>query len=138
MTVLRRLSAWLKVAAREHWLSLLILAVPINWVVYQSDTAENILPMLPLPLVAFAIGLTLRPRHVWLLWLGSVVIEWLVVGYMGKYSEPGGGETVRSIVIEAFPWMALGVLVPVWLGRFLGSGLREGRHSDATPKEPAS
>ena len=74
--LLRRLVAWLVVAAREHWLALLILAVPINWVVYQSD-ASNAVPMLPLPIVAFAVGFFLRPRHVWLLWLGSVVLEWI-------------------------------------------------------------
>jgi hypothetical protein len=120
--LLRRLVAWLVVAAREHWLALLILAVPINWVVYQSD-ASNAVPMLPLPIVAFAVGFFLRPRHVWLLWLGSVVLEWIVVGYMGKYNDPTGGETVFSIMIEAFVWMAFGVLIPVWLGRFARAGI---------------
>lgn len=125
MNTLHRLAAWSKEAAREHWLPLLILAAPINWVVYQSDNAENIFPMLPLPAVAFAIGFALRPRHVWILWLGSVVIEWVVVGYMGKFNEPGGGETVASIMIEAFAWMAFGVLVPAWLGRVARRGIKE-------------
>lgn len=130
MNASQRLSAWLKTAAREHWLALLILVIPINWVVYQADKAENLFPMLPLPLIAFAVGFALRPRHVWLLWLGSFVIEWVVVGYMGKFNEPGGGETVASILIEAPIWMAFGVLVPAWLGRFARRGIREMHDAD--------
>ena len=127
MNAFQRLSAWLKTAAREHWLPLLILVVPINWVVYQADKASNIYPMLPL--VAFAVGFALRPRHVWLLWLGSVLIEWIVVGYMGKFNDPAGGETVGSILIEAFAWMAFGVLVPAWLGRVTRHGIKETPHN---------
>lgn len=114
---------WSKQAVREHWLPLLILVAPINWVVWQSD-ASNAIPMLPLPIIAFIIGFTLRPRHVWLLWLGSVVLEWVTVGLWGKYSDPGAGETVFSIMIEAFGWMAMGVLIPAWFGRLL----RDVRH----------
>ena len=113
---LRRLWTWLTEAARQHWLPLLILFIPINWVVYQSD-ASNVLPLLPLPIVALAVGFFLRPRHVWLVWLASVVMLWIVVGYMGKYDDPGSGETTASILIEAFFWMLLGVFIPVWIGR---------------------
>jgi hypothetical protein len=113
---------------REHWLPLLILVVPINWVVYQSD-ADNVVPFLILPLVALVIGIVLRPRHVWLVWLGSVVIEWIVVGYMGKYNDPGD-ETVGSIMIEAFVYMFIGVLVPVWFGRLIRAAIEQRRHPD--------
>lgn len=112
--------AWLYEAARDHWLSLLILVAPIIWVVYQADKAENVIPMLPLPIVAFGIGLLLRPRHDWLVWLGAVVIEWITVIVWGKYNDPGD-ETLMSIMIEAFFWMFFGVFIPVWLGRSLRS-----------------
>jgi hypothetical protein len=108
---------WVKEMARDHWLSLLILLAPINWVVYQSDKADNVLPLLPLPLVALIVGFILRPRHVWFVWLASVVMLWIVVGYMGKYNDSESGETVASIMVEAFLWMFLGVFIPIWLGR---------------------
>lgn len=131
MTPSQRLSAWLRTAAREHWLALLILVVPISWVVYQADKAQDVIPMLPLPLVAFAVGLVLRPRHLWVVWLGSVVIQWIVMGIWGKYSDPGD-ETVLSLVLEAFGWMFAGVLIPVWFGRRLRSGFEQSRRRDQT------
>ena len=128
----RSIIPWLKSAAREHWLPLLLLIPPVVWVVYQSD-AENILPMLPLPLAAFLIGLVLRPRHPWLLWLGSVVFEWIVVIAWGKYDVPGSGETLTSIMLEAFFWMAAGVWLPVWIGRAIRTAYGAGRRSDQSP-----
>jgi len=112
---------------------MLILIAPIVWAVYQSDKAESTLPMLPLPLVAIIVGYVLRPRHVWLLWLGAVVAEWIIVLAFGMYNDPDSGETLASIMIEAFFWMFMGVLVPLWLGR-LGRAIRE----ENTPKKPAT
>lgn len=129
----RRPLMWLKEAAREHWLALLILFPPINWVVYQSD-ADNALPFWILPLVALVVGYVLRPHHVWLVWLGSVVLVWIVVGYMGKYDDPGD-ETVASIMLEAFVWMFFGVLIPLWVGRLIrgriGAGPLAGHFPEA-------
>jgi len=124
MNAYQRLWEWTKTAAREHWLPLLILLAPINWVVYRSD-ADNVLPLLILPLVALVVGLVLRPHHVWLVWLSSVVMLWIVAGYMGKYNDPGPDETVASIMIEAFVWMFLGVLIPVWFGRLTRAAIDE-------------
>jgi len=133
MNAFQRLTAWSQRAAREHWLPLLILVAPINWVVWQSD-ADTIFPFLILPLVALIVGVALRPRHVWLVWLGSVVVEWITVGVWGKYGDPGSEETVGSIMVEAFMWMLLGVLLPVWLGRLVRAAVGEGgRHRDRTP-----
>ena len=129
MNAYQRLWERTKMAACEHWLPLLILLAPINWVVYRSD-ADNVLPFLILPLVALVIGLVLRPRHVWLVWLSSVVMLWIVVGYMGGYSDPGPDETVVSIMIEAFVWMFLGVLIPVWFGRLTRAAIDEQPHPD--------
>ena len=89
--------------------------------------------MLPLPIVAFVIGLALRPRHVWLLWLGAVVVEWVTVIAWGRYDVPGSGETLTSIMIEAFFWMALGVLIPVWLGRLVRAGFQASPNPSQTP-----
>ncbi|HAX24407.1 MAG TPA: hypothetical protein PK593_06730 [Thermomicrobiales bacterium] len=111
------LTAWMKTAAREHWLPLLALAVPIFWVVWNSD-ASTAMPMLPLPIVALAVGYFLQPRRVWLVWLGAVVVQWVAMLVLGKYGDPGPDETRLSLTIEAFAWMAMGVLLPVWLGRF--------------------
>lgn len=129
MSAIQRLSAWAMRALREHRLPLLILVPPIAWVVWQSD-ADTVFPLLVLPFVALLVGLALRPRHVWLLWLGSVVIEWIAVGLMGKYDDPSGNETAASIMIEAFAWMLFGVLIPVALGRLIRTDLiDEGRHA---------
>ncbi len=117
MTASKRTVEWLKSAGREHWLPMLILVAPIAWVVYQADKAENVLPMFPLPLVAIVVGFALRPRHVWLLWLGAVVTEWIVVLALGNYNDPESGETLTSIMIESFIWMLIGVLIPLWIGR---------------------
>ena len=130
MSMYHQVSGWLQEAVRDHWLALLILVVPINWVVYQADKAENVLPMLILPLTAFAVGFWLRPRHVWLIWLGSVVIQWVVMGAWGTYADAGPDETVASLILEAFGWMAFGVMIPVWLGRLARDGVELGWHAD--------
>lgn len=116
MTRSLHLSAWLSTAAREHWLSMLVLIAPIFWVVWNSD-ADNILPLLLLPFVALAVGFVFRPRHVWLIWLAAVLIQWIAMFVLGDYSDPGPDETRMSITVEAFIWMAIGVLGPVWTGR---------------------
>lgn len=128
---------WIRQAAREHWLPLLILVAPINWVIYQADKADNIGPMLPLPAVAFVVGLALRPRHVWLVWLGAVLIQWVTMAAWGAYATaamPGAEETPLSLTIEAFFWMAGGVLLPVWLGRLAGRAIQVSRHPGEHPE----
>jgi hypothetical protein len=127
-----RLSRWLQVAAREHWLPLLILVVPIGFVVWATEIELGLL-LLVLPLAAFVVGAALRPRHVWLIWLGAVVIQWIAMGVLGKYSDPED-ETVLSLILEAFPWMAIGVLLPVWLGRLAGGEIMRGQRPKDTQR----
>jgi hypothetical protein len=115
MSASQRFWNWVKTAAQQHWLPLLILVLPIHWVVYQSDASSGG-PLFVLPAAAFVVGYVLRPRHVWLIWLGAVVIQWIAMGILGKYADPED-ETVFSLILEAFAWMAIGVLLPVWLGR---------------------
>lgn len=116
MTRSQHLSAWLATAVREHWLPVLVLVAPIFWAVWNSD-ASNALPMLPLPIAALAVGFIFRPRHVWLIWLAAVLIQWIAMLVLGGYGDPGPDETRLSITVEAFMWMAIGVLGPVWTGR---------------------
>jgi hypothetical protein len=106
---------WLTTAWKQHWHALALLVVPIGVAVW-STGIESSLPLLVLPAAAFAVGYALAPRHVWIVWLGAVVIQWIAMGVLGKYNDPEG-ETVGSLIIEAFAWMAFGVLLPVWLGR---------------------
>lgn len=127
-----RLKQWLKTAFEEHRLALAALIVPIGLVVWASEW-EGLLFVLILPVSAFAVGFALRPRHVWVVWLGAVVIQWVAMGVLGNYNDPEG-ETVGSLILEAFAWMAMGVLVPVWLGRTIRS-LRQHGHSGATPAQ---
>ena len=46
-------------------------------------------------------------------------------------------ETPFSLTVEAFAWMAMGVLLPVWLGRTVRNLVEAGRHSGPTPARPA-
>lgn len=79
--------------------------------------------------VAFAIGALLRPKRLWPLWMGSVVLMWAVYGY-GTYvlhlmpapGEAGAGETVWTFAVESVLFMAGLVLLPLWLGRRWRSG----------------
>ncbi len=131
-----RLKRWLKTAFEQHRLALVLLIVPIGFVVWATEL-ERVLFLLVLPVAAFVVGFVLRPRHVWFVWLGAVVIQWIAMGVLGKYADPED-ETVLSLIIEAFPWMAIGVLVPVWLGRTVRNLTEQNRHSGTTPARRAS
>jgi hypothetical protein len=131
-----RLKRWLRTAVEQHWLALASLVLPIGLVVWASEW-EGVWFVLILPLSAFVVGVVLRPRHAWFVWLGAVVIQWIAMGVLGKYADPEG-ETVLSLVLEAVPLMAMGVLVPVWLGRTVRNLMEQNRHSGATPARPAS
>ena len=132
MSSLRR---WFKAAFGQHWRAVLALVVPIGLVVWASEW-EDLLFVLILPVAAFIVGFVLRPRHVWFVWLGAVVVQWMAMAVLGKYADPEG-ETRLSLTIEAFAWMAMGVLVPVWLGRTAHNLLDAGRHSGQTPAHSA-
>lgn len=125
-----RLKKWLIASFNEHRLALALLVVPIGFVVWATEF-ETALLLLVLPVAAFVVGFALRPRHVWVVWLGAVVIQWIAMGVLGKYNDPED-ETVGSLILEAFAWMAMGVLVPVWLGRTVRN-LRQNRHPGTAP-----
>jgi len=109
----------------------LLLVAPIGFVVWSTGVDSTPL-LFVLPVAALVIGFRLRPRHVWLVWLGAVVIQWVAMGVFGKYIDPEG-ETVQSLILEAFAWMAMGVLLPVWLGRTVRHVVERSRQSGASP-----
>jgi hypothetical protein len=83
MTVTQRAGSWLKTAAQEHWLFLLLLVAPISLVVWETELEST--PFLwMLPAAALVSGFGLRPRRVWLVWLGAIVIQWIAMGVFGK------------------------------------------------------
>lgn len=118
---------WVVSAWQQHWRPLLLLVAPIGLVVWSTEL-ESTPVLFVLPAAALAVGFFLRPRHVWLVWLGAVVIQWLAMGVFGKYIDPED-ETVPSLILEAFPWMAMGVLLPVWLGRTIRNVIDHGRRT---------
>jgi hypothetical protein len=131
----RRTWEWFEAACRQHWLPLLLLVIPVGFVVWSTELEIGVL-LLALPAAAFVVGFAFRPRHVWLVWLGAVVIQWAAMGVFGKYADPED-ETVQSLILEAFAWMAIGVLVPVWLGRTTRNIVEPHRRSGGAPSGPA-
>jgi hypothetical protein len=105
---------------REIALPLAILSVPIA--ISGLFVGEALTLAFP---VAFLIGLLLRPRRLWLLWLASIVLLWAIYGFITLADlfegEEEGGETIWSFAFESFIFFALLVLLPAWLGRLLGS-----------------
>ena len=136
MNAPNQLRTWVATAWQQHWRPLLLLVVPIGLVVWSTEL-ESTPVLFILPVAALAVGFFLRPRHVWLVWLGAVVIQWLAMGVFGKYIDPED-ETVFSLTVEAFPWMAIGVLLPVWVGRTIRGTMEQGRHSGGTRSGPPS
>lgn len=112
-------------------LVLALLVVPIGIVVWGTEL-ESTAFLFVLPAASFVLGFALRPRHVWFVWLGAVVIQWFAMGVLGKYVDPED-ETVLSLILEAFAWMAIGVLLPVWLGSTLRNLTESTRGSGGRP-----
>lgn len=111
-TVMTR-SEWL----RDLVLPLVLLAVPMLLSLYWVGEVLT----LTFP-VALAIGAVLRPRRLWPVWIGAILLLWLgaLAVEVGLLPEQGeSGETVWSFMIESVIFMAALVLLPLWLGRQL-------------------
>jgi hypothetical protein len=74
--------------------------------------------------VALLAGFLFTPRHPWLVWLGSVLMMWLVYGSANLLGlleplaeDPAQGETIWTFALESFIFMAVLVLLPLWIGR---------------------
>jgi hypothetical protein len=121
-----RQRAWLETTAREHWPPLAIMSAPITLAVAVWVSESWLFALvLSVPITAAAVGFALRPRRVWVVWLGSVVIQWIAMGAFGRYGDPEPEETTASLMLEALIWMALGVALPLWLGRVSRGGVPE-------------
>jgi hypothetical protein len=134
METMRRLISWLADAAREHWLPALLLAAPINLAIW----TENMLAILLVLVTAFVIGAALQPRHIWVVWLASVVTLWIAAGVWEIFNDPAepanpeNEETIVSFLFESFIFMAVGVLLPCWVGRLIGGDDMQERRRDDT------
>jgi hypothetical protein len=108
----------------DHWFTLAILIIPINiavgvWVLDWPWFAF----VLVVPFTAAVLGWVLRPRHIWFVWIGAILILWISMGIWGRYNDPGPDETVMSLIFEGVIWMALGVALPLWAGRTARAGI---------------
>jgi hypothetical protein len=133
--------SWLRTAIREHWLPLLILIPAINVAVGVWPHQSAFLFVLVVPVVAAIVGYVLRPRHVWLVWFGGVVIVWISMAAWGRFNDPED-ETVTSLMLEALIEVAVGVALPLWLGRLLRNWTSAGetftsRHDGPGARPPA-
>jgi hypothetical protein len=97
-------------------LGLLVVPVLLSLVSY----GEYLIGCAP---VAFAIGIILNPRRLWPIWIGAIVVMWVSYGTATLLHLPavegGGEETVGSFMFEAVIFMAVLVLLPLWLGRLV-------------------
>jgi hypothetical protein len=136
MTIQHRTTAWLRELFHEHWLPLLIMVAPIVLAVgvWTSESWWFGLIVM-VPIAAAIVGYMLRPRHVWIMWIGAVVTQWIAMGIFDRYANAGPDETATSLVIEALIWMALGVALPIWLGRLASTNVeRPMRGGNHTPR----
>ncbi len=91
-----------------------------------------------IPAVAFACGLVLRPRRIWVVWLATTVafvlavLIWVLLGHdLPKATEPVTASGVLAGAWLYLPYFAATALLPLWLGRWL-----RGRRERARPSGP--
>jgi hypothetical protein len=110
----------------EWGLPILLLILPVFAAVWIGDSGT-----LGLPVMALAIGLLLRPRHLWIIWLEVIVLFWLAGATWTLWGdEPAPGEpeeTVLSFLAETVLFAALLALLPLFLGRLLGNWITHRR-----------
>lgn len=96
----------------------LLLALPILGV-FWLDAFGGLM----LLIVSFGIGWLLRPKHLWIIWIEAIALWWLAGGawsLWGDETAPGEAEeTVFSFMIETVPFTAIGVLLPMFIGRLI-------------------
>lgn len=101
-------------------LPLALIAVPM--IVSVIGPGEWLVFTFPVSAIA---GYIFTPRHLWLVWLGAVVMMWVVYGTAALTgllppleNDPAAGETWWTFALESFIFMAMLVFVPLWFGRF--------------------
>jgi hypothetical protein len=122
MSSRQRITLWLRELFLEHWLPLLVMVAPIVLAVgvWTSESWWFSLVVV-VPIAAAIVGYVLRPRHVWLMWAGAVGTQWIAMGIFNRYATAGPDETAASLATEALIWMAIGVALPLWLGRIVNT-----------------
>ncbi len=71
-----------------------------------------------------------QPKKFSQIWLASVVLLWIVYGVAGLIGliplagEEGSGETIWSFGFESFIFMFFLVLIPTFVGSFIGKKFR--------------
>lgn len=71
--------------------------------------------------VSVYLGYKFTPAKIWPSWLSSVVLLWITYGLSaltGIIPFEEGGETWWSFALEAFVYMFILVVVPMWIGRW--------------------
>lgn len=103
---------------REIALPLILLFIPV--LLSLVSYGEYLIGCAP---VAFVIGLILKPKRLWPIWMGAIALVWLSYGTATLLHLPsvegGGEETVGSFMFESVIFMAILVLLPLWLGRLV-------------------
>ena len=76
--------------------------------------------------VSIVAGFLFAPRHLWLVWLGAVVMLWTVYGTANLLGviepladDPAEGETWWTFALESLIFMAGLVWLPLTIGRWL-------------------
>ena len=138
----------MKALLLEYWLPLLVITSLVVAVVIKVPDKKAFLKEYGLPLlimtslpltfegeswgwvlvgaaVVFLVGLVFRPHHVWIPWLGPVVVFWIywaVLWLTGNWpwSDPTHGETLGSVALETVIFLAIPFLLPLITGKFLG------------------
>jgi hypothetical protein len=108
----------MKAFLKEYGLPLLIL---VAFLVIAELTEWTSLLFIPLALI---VGLVFKPRHVWIPWLAVVLVLWIAYGLLWltgnwPWPDPTRGETYSSFALEVVLFSAVGVLLPLWIGRLL-------------------
>lgn len=105
---------------RENAWAIAALTVPWLGAIF---TGEAILLFVP---VALAVGYLLQPRQLWPLWLWTLAVIWVVnavAAVVDPESWSESGETAVSFFFESLVFLAVLVLLPLWLGRFVARAL---------------
>jgi hypothetical protein len=95
-----------------------LLALPIFGIFWLDEVGAILIAV-----VALAVGLFLRPAHLWVVWIQSIIIWWIAGGVYSLVGDSSGNgdETVLSFMIEAIPFTAMLILLPLFLGRVIGN-----------------
>lgn len=101
---------------RVSFLLLLLPSIAVFWL--------DLIGVVAVLVVAFAIGRVMLPKHVWTVWLAGI-LAWAVGGLSwalwGDPTPPGQEETAVSLVAETIIFTGMLIALPVSIGRLIGT-----------------